>query len=197
MSQPKNDEGLLVRLFPMLSGQDDEAWSRHMHPISVWSRILLGLPLLAVAGWSRVVIGAWWIAALLAVVVFLWLNPRMTPRPKSLDNWSARAVRGERHWVVSRRQSLPRHHRFVPGLLVGLSAAGHLVLVFGVLFLNLRLTMLGIAAGLGFKLWFLDRMAWLDRDLCRAGNGKVAALSFPTSGLAFSGTGQRNDDHSG
>lgn len=179
MNLSRKDPSLLVRLFPMLSGRDDEAWSRHMHPLSIWSRILLGLPMLAGAGWSRVLIGNWWIAAMIAAVLYLWLNPRMTPKPKSLDNWGARAVRGERFWLVSRRPSLPQHHRFVPLLLVGLSTVGHLVLVYGVLVLDLQLTILGIASGLGFKFWFLDRMTWLDRDIHRAETGEPLAFSSP------------------
>lgn len=164
---------IFVRLFPMLTGVDDEAWARHAHPISVWSRIIFGLPLLTLAGWSRVWIGKWWIAAMILVILFLWLNPRMTPRPKNLDNWGARAVLGERIWVRTRRQDLPAHHRLFPRLLVLLSAAGHAVLAYGIIALDFELTAFGLAAGLGFKLWFLDRMVWLHRDqhvrACSAG----------------------------
>lgn len=155
---------ILDRLFPMLAGVDDEAWARHAHPISVWSRIVLGLPLLTLAGWSRVWIGKWWIAAMILAALFLWLNPRMTPRPRNLDSWSAHAVIGERIWVRTRRQNLPAHHRQVPLLLVLLSTVGHAVLAYGVVVLDPQLTGFGLAAGLGFKLWFLDRMVWLHRD---------------------------------
>ena len=49
----------VAALLPTISGADAEAWARHAHRVSVWTRILLGLPLLIPAGWSRVWIGPW------------------------------------------------------------------------------------------------------------------------------------------
>ena len=158
---------VIGRLFPMLSGADDRAWERHAHPASVWSRILLGLPLLILAGWSRVWIGPWWIAALAVAVLFLWANPRMTPRPTSTDSWGARAVLGERIWIRYQTAHLPRHHRVLPSVIAGGAAAGHLLLLIGVVALDIWPTVLGYAVGLLCKLWYLDRMVWLERDMGR------------------------------
>jgi hypothetical protein len=156
----------------MLSGADDRAWERHAHPASVWSRILLGLPLLILAGWSRVWIGPWSIAALAGALLFLCANPRITPRPASNDSWGARAVLGERLWIRSATSDLPKHHRLLPWILVGGSAAGHLLLLLGVVALDARFTALGYAVGLLCKLWYLDRMVWLEADI-RSDDGRT------------------------
>ncbi|NKX44628.1 hypothetical protein HCU73_08505 [Roseibacterium sp. KMU-115] len=151
----------------MLSGQDDDAWARHTHPLSVWTRIGLGLPVLILAGWSRVWIGPWWLLAMAAAVLFLWLNPRMTPVPRSTDNWGARAVLGERRWVRTRRSDLPPWHRTVPLVLALGSACGHVAVLYGVVVLDPYWTALGYATGMLCKLWYLDRMVWLDRDMAQ------------------------------
>lgn len=150
------------RARPMIAGGNEAVWARHAHPLSIWSRILLGLPLLILAGWSRVWIGPWWLLVLAAAIAFLWINPRLTPPPRSLDNWGARATLGERIWLRTRRRDLPRQHRVMPRLLAVASALGHLVLLFGVVALDPWLTLLGYLSGMVFKLWFLDRMVWLE-----------------------------------
>jgi hypothetical protein len=114
----------LATLFPMISGADAQAWARHAHPVSVWTRILFGLTLLTLAGWSRVWIGPWWIAALAAAAFFIWINPRMTPVPQSTDNWGSKATIGERLWLRMSRSEVPTWHRTVPRVLIAGSALG-------------------------------------------------------------------------
>lgn len=159
----------LASLFPMISGADAEAWARDAHPVSVWTRILLGLPLLILAGWSRVWIGPWWIAALAAAVLFIWINPRMTPPPRSTDNWGSKSTIGERLWLRMSRDEIPPWHRTVPRLLMLGAALGHAVLLCGVILLEPWPTLLGYATGMLCKLWYLDRMVWLERDIRRDG----------------------------
>ncbi|MEE4383354.1 MAG: DUF6653 family protein [Pseudomonadales bacterium] len=152
------------RWFPLLS-DDDHAWARHAHPLSVWSRIVLGLPLLAVAGYSRAWIGSWSWCALAVVLAFLWINPRMTPPARSMTTWGALATRGERLWLARREQPLPSQHRTVPTLLVGLSLCGAATLVLGVVLLDPLVTLTGTITTWLAKLWYCDRMVWLARDV--------------------------------
>jgi hypothetical protein len=162
---PKPD---LSALFPMISGADAETWARHAHPVSVWTRILFGLPLLTLAAWSRVWIGPWWIAAMAAAVFFIWINPRMTPVPRSTDNWGSKSTIGERLWLRMRRDEVPPWHRTVPRVLMVGSALGHAVLLYGVIALDPWPTAFGYATGMLCKLWYLDRMVWLERDVTGA-----------------------------
>ncbi|TFL16366.1 hypothetical protein DR046_20420 [Jannaschia formosa] len=163
----------------MISGEDAEAWARHAHPVSVWTRILLGLPLLILAGWSRVWIGPWWIAGLAAAIFFIWINPRMTPVPRSTDNWGSRSTLGERLWLRMTREEVPPWHRTVPRVLMVGSALGHAVLLYGVVFFDPWLTLVGYATGMLCKLWYLDRMVWLERDIRQTGDDQSRFLTEP------------------
>ncbi len=175
MSRPANFEQAVTRVFPMISGADAEVWARHAHPVSVWTRIALGLPLLTLAAWSRVWIGPWWVAAMTAAIFFLWINPRMTPPPRSLDNWGSRSTIGERLWLRMTRDDVPVSHRTVPRILIAGSALGHAVLLYGVVTLEVWPTVFGYATGMLFKLWYLDRMVWLERDVSGAREARASS----------------------
>jgi hypothetical protein len=143
---------------------DDAAWARHANPWSVWTRVPI-LPLLALAVWSRAWIG-WW--ALLPVALLLgwsWANPRAFTPPRSLDNWASRAVLGERLWLARAQAPVPPRHRVMPQLLAALSAAGTVLLGYGLGWLVAWAAIAGLAVALLGKLWFLDRMVWLVADM--------------------------------
>lgn len=165
MSRTTRPERGLERLFPMISGADAKAWARHAHPASVWTRIVLGLPLLILAAWSRVWIGPWWLAVLAAAIFFIWVNPRMTPVPKTTDNWGSKSTIGERAWLRMARDEVPAWHRTVPRVLTVGSTLGHAVLLYSVVMLDVWPTLFGYATGMICKLWYLDRMVWLERDV--------------------------------
>jgi hypothetical protein len=148
-----------------LMGMNEETWQRHAHPLSVWTRICLGLPLLILAVWSRDWVGWWWLLALAAVLVFIWINPRMTPIPKHTDNWGSKGVFGERIWLNRRKVPIPERHRIVPHLLTVISALGTAPLVWGLYALNVWPTLLGAALIYLGKMWFVDRMVWLFEDM--------------------------------
>jgi hypothetical protein len=175
MRLPTNSEQALKGLFPMISGADAEAWARHAHPVSVWTRIALGLPLLTLAAWSRLWIGPWWIAAMAAAVFFIWINPRMTPVPRSTDNWGSKSTIGERLWLRMSTSDVPTWHRTVPRVLIAGSAFGHAVLLFGVIALEPWPTLFGYATGMLLKLWYLDRMVWLERDVSGAREARASS----------------------
>lgn len=155
----------IFRFAERLMLMDEEAWQRHAHPFSVWSRVFLGLPLLILAIWSRVWIGTWWLLALAAALIFLWLNPRMAPIPRHTDTWASKAVFGERVWLNRGAVPVPAHHRLVPHLLTALSALGIPFLGWGLYALEIWPTLMGAALVYLGKMWFVDRMVWLYEDM--------------------------------
>jgi hypothetical protein len=144
---------------------DDETWLRHANPWSVAMRNTV-LPLIIVAIWSRVWLGRWSLIPIGVAVLWSWLNPRVFGRPRSTGNWASFGVYGERVWLNRDRIPVPRHHRTVPHILNGVTAIGTIFTVYGVIELSLWPTAFGAALIYCGKLWFLDRMAWLYRDMC-------------------------------
>ena len=56
-----------------LMRMDDAAWARHANPASVWSRFTI-LPLMTLAIFSRVWIGAWALIPVALVIAWTWIN---------------------------------------------------------------------------------------------------------------------------
>jgi len=154
----------LERAFEWALAMDDATWRRHANPWSVWTRATV-LPLVIVAVWSRVWLGRWSLAAVAVSVVWMWLNPRVFAAPRSTDNWASRGVLGERVWLNRGKVPVPRHHRTAPHVLNAITAIGSVFVVWGLIRLAFWPTLLGAALIYCGKLWFLDRMAWLFRDL--------------------------------
>jgi len=140
---------------------NDEVWERHANPWSVWTRYS-GLPLLILAVWSRVWIGWWSLLPIAAVIIWIWLNPRLFPKPQSTDNWASQAVLGERIWLA--HQAIPEHHIAAVKTLKIIMSIGTAITVYGLVVLHLWLTLLGTAIVILGKSWFLDRMVWLYKD---------------------------------
>ncbi len=76
----------------------DETRERHANPWSVWTRYG-ALPILIAAIWSHVWVEWWSLIPILMTVLWIWLNPRVFPRPISTKNWASKAVLGERVWL--------------------------------------------------------------------------------------------------
>ena len=143
---------------------DEQTWLRHANPWSVLTRFTV-LPLLILAIWSRV----WWdwfyLLAIAIALWWMWFNPRVFSQPKSTNNWASKAVLGERVWINRDSISVPQHHQRVPSLLNLISASGLPFLVLGLVNLEIYPTLIGyILITLG-KLWFIDRMVWLYKDM--------------------------------
>lgn len=147
---------------------DDQAWARHANPWSGWTRVITALPLLILAVWSRVWLGAWSLIPVAIALVWIWLNPRIFPKPRSTDHWISRGVLGERVWLNRDRIPVPQHHRRVPQILSGIAALGGVLLIWGLIVLDVWLTLLGSAIVVLGKLWFVDRMVWLYQDMQHA-----------------------------
>lgn len=168
-----------MRWFERLMAMDERTWRRHANPWSVHTRIFATLPLLTLAVWSRVWIGWWALLAVAVAVAWVWLNPRLWPEPARFDSWASRGVLGERIWL-EHRAAIPAHHRRMAAILAGLSAAGAVVLVAGLVALWWEGAVFGLLLTAIPKVWFVDRMAWLHDDWVRAGK--------PVPGMTEEGT---------
>lgn len=153
-------EEKIARLFRM----DEEARMRHTNPWSGYSRFTM-TPLIALASWSRVWLGWWAIAPIILVLLWVWFNPRIFPAPESTDNWASKAVLGEWVWMNRDKVPVPEHHRRMPNILSVTSAAGFIIFLWGLIVLDVWLTVLGGTVGVLSKLWFADRMVWLYTEM--------------------------------
>lgn len=143
---------------------DDEGWALHSNLWSGWTRIP-ALALLVIALWSRVWIGWWAALPVAAVVIWIAVNPRFFPPPRSTDNWASKGTFGERVWINRAVVPVPERYRVVPHILNGISAVGGVILIWGVASLSIWPTLLGTALAYAGKLWFVDRMVWLYEDM--------------------------------
>jgi hypothetical protein len=143
---------------------DDDTWTHHANPWSVWSRTTV-LPVLILAAWSRVWIGWWALVPGAGALLWMWFNPRLFGRPDSLDNWASKSVMGERVWINRDEVPVPAHHRLLPNVLNGVNGIGSLFVGWGVVQLAVWPTLFGAVLIYAGKLWYLDRMVWLYEDM--------------------------------
>ena len=153
-------ESMILNIFSM----SDETWQRHTNPWSVWTRFSV-LPLLIVAIWSRVWIDWWSLVPITLAVIWAWYNPRIFKIPKSTSNWASMSVLGERVWLNRNNISVPVHHKIMPNILNIVAMIGLPFIVWGIWMLNIWAMFSGCIFVYAGKLWFLDRMVWLYRDM--------------------------------
>ncbi|TNB48482.1 hypothetical protein FF124_09170 [Martelella lutilitoris] len=158
-----------------LMGMNDSTWQRHANLWSGWSRLTV-LPAIALAAWSRVLIGPWAILPAIAAIAWVWLNPRLFSPPARKDNWMTRGIFGERVWLNRKSVPIPAGHERAGNVLNALSAVSGLVFITGLIWLDAWATLSGMALTMLLKLWFLDRMAWLYSDIEKV-NADYAAWS--------------------
>jgi len=166
----------LARLF----GMTEAVWRRHANPWSGWTRAVSGIPLIALAVWSRVWLGWGALGVCALVALWLWLNPRVFPEPKRFDAWMSRGVMGEKVFL-NHRAAIPAHHRRMALILAWLSLPGMVVFGWGLWALDLQAVVLGGALAALPKMWFIDRMVWLVADWEAAG-GRVWDSEDPRDG---------------
>mgnify|MGYP006904089487 FL=1 len=145
---------------------DEAGWARHANPWSGWTRAP-GLPVLALALWSRAWIGWWAVPPVAAVLAWTWVNPRAFPPAARQDAWMTRAVLGERLWLARDRVPVPARHARAPHILSGLSLAGLALAAHGVAMLDAGAAIGGVATATLAKMWCLDRMVWLHHDVTK------------------------------
>lgn len=152
----------VFKLAERLMGMDDRVWRRHANPLSGWSRMTV-LPLLCLAVWSRVWLNWGALVPLSAVLVWVWLNPRIFPEPSKFDAWMSRGVLGERVFLTYRAEVAQHHHR-VAMVLGWLSLPGLFVMVWGLVILWWEGVVFGMILAMLPKVWFVDRMVWILQD---------------------------------
>lgn len=143
---------------------NERTWLRHASPWSVWTRNTV-MPLLIAAVWSRAWIGWWCLLPIVAALAWNWINPLLFPPPKHMRAWASQAVLGERVWLARKEVPVPAHHRTAPQVLSAVAAIGALFTIYGVAQYHVWATLFGAALVYAGKLWFLDRMAWLYREM--------------------------------
>lgn len=143
---------------------EEETWQRHANPWSVYTRYA-SFPLLALSIWSRAWIGLWSLVPVTAVVIWVWINPRVFPKPASTDTWASKAVLGERVWLKRHAVPIPSGHARAAVLLSCISSIGTIVLAYGLWVLDPLLTIFSLVIVIIAKTWFLDRMVWLYQDM--------------------------------
>lgn len=152
-------EETMSRWFQM----SDEVWERHANPLSVWTRFPC-LPALALAIWSRVWIGNWaWIPVVLTLL-WIWLNPRVFPRPQTMDSWASQSVMGERLWLSRDKAPVAIRHNAIISTSNSIAALGAILCTYGLIALDAYHVTYGVVLTLIGKFWFLDRMVWLYQD---------------------------------
>jgi hypothetical protein len=152
-------EGRMAKAF----GLEGDAWERHAHPWSVYTRIPIPA-LLTAAIWTRRWIGWRSLVPVGAVCIWTAINPRVFPHPRTFDRWASKAVLGERVWANRKEVPVPERHRTAPHVLTGINALGVPFVVRGLVVLDPWLVLFGLAVHMAGKNWFMDRMALLYDD---------------------------------
>lgn len=158
----------IFKALERLMTMDDDVWRRHANPWSGWTRMLTCLPILALAIWSRVWLGAWSLVPVLLALGWIWINPRAFPPPERLDSWMSRGVLGERVFLAHRSE-IAAHHRRAALVLSLLSVPGAIVMIWGLWTLWWEGAVFGTILTALPKVWFVDRMVWIHDDWVRAG----------------------------
>ena len=151
-----------------LMGMDDKVWLRHANPWSGWTRMATALPLLGLAIWSRVWLGWGALIAVGLALLWIWVNPRAFPPPKTIDNWMSKGVYGERIYLAHRSE-LAAHHRRAAAVLSWLSLPGLIIMAWGLWAFWWEGAIFGTLLAMLPKIWFVDRMVWIFEDWQGAG----------------------------
>lgn len=153
-------EQAIARFFRM----DERNRRRHSNPWSVYTRFTM-IPLMGLAVWSRVWLQWWSLVPIVVVILWIWLNPRILPEPKSTTKWASKVVLGEWVWMRRNVVSVPVHQRLLPNLLSVAGGIGFLMFLAGLLLLHLWTAILGGVIAFMAKMWFADRMVWLYEEM--------------------------------
>ena len=107
----------------------------------------------------------WWALPPNGVLaVWIYLNPRVFPPPRTTDAWMTKGALGERIFLARAEQPIPDGHRRVGLFLTWLSVLVMGAGIVGFIMQDFWLAFWGVhTAGL-IKVWFVDRMVWLYEE---------------------------------
>jgi hypothetical protein len=159
-------------------GLHGDAWQRHANPWSVYTRIPAPVALVA-AIWSYAWIGWWSLVPVGVVCAWLAINPKVFRPPRTLDHWASRAVLGETFWLNRKAVPVPARHRIAPYALTAINMSGLPFIAWGLVTLDVWITLFGLAVHMAGKNWFLDRMALLHDDMVAAGHPAHSGTAQP------------------
>lgn len=149
-------------------GMDSATWQKHASPWSVYTRMAT-LPFLAAAVWSHTFVGSWVSLALTAaVLVWLWINPRLFPAPARTDNWASKATFGERIWLNRGNIPIPGSDAKTAMVLSLVTGLGFITVLMGALTNDMMIMLPGILVTYSGKLVFLHRMVGLYEKMRNA-----------------------------
>lgn len=153
-----------AKLASSLMRMTDEVWMRHANPWSGWTR-MASFPLVFLACWSHVWIGWYSLLPIGLLAIWLWINPRIFPRAASTRSWMSQGVLGERVWLNRKSVPIPREHTVATHILSALSVLGVLISAYGFATRDFWAAFMGWNFAVACKVWFVDRMVWLYRDV--------------------------------
>jgi hypothetical protein len=142
---------------------NDDAWRRHAHPWSVYTRFAT-IPPLVLAVWSRTWIGWWCLVPLALLAGWLWLNVRVFPPVDRPTAWASKGIYGERIWATQ-ADRVPAHHRHALRLIALPGLCGIALLVWGLVALEVWPTVVGVTLVVLAQLWRIDRLVWMYDEL--------------------------------
>jgi len=161
-------------LFTTLMSMDDATWERHASPMSVWTRVITGIPVIFAAAWSIKSFG-WWSLVIISIsVLWIWLNPRLFSPPSNTNNWASKVTFGERVWLNRSKSPIPEHHVKWANFLSTVAGFGFFIGIIGAYSNMLLPTVTGGLISWFGKMWFCDRMVWLYEDM-RSSSTKYAS----------------------
>ena len=82
-----------------------------------------------------------------------------------MNNWASKAVLGERIWIDRDRIKIPAHPTLLPNLINVISTLALVFLIWGLIELDIQMTLFALVIVLLCKFWFLDRMVRLFEEM--------------------------------
>ncbi len=118
----------------------------------------------------------WWILG--AVIIWLFINPVIFPKPKRVDNWMSKGVLGEQLYFKDGKKM----KWDLPTLLNVLNVPVFIAFLYFGWIQDLPAMILAGLLTMTIKFWFIDRMARLaDTDALRASFSETAGRSTMVS----------------